>query len=876
MTTINKFLRNYTIKLTEVPAYVEFNNDWTIVLDKEICRLILESDDPRLNPEMKDHFRKTYDLIDPLTNKLKVLYRPRHGVGRRYAEEPSEEFYTYQGQQRRNENYGKYWGSLTIHSKYIKNTIFHYLGWRDYDQRKGHPTILHEVAKRNGVRLGAYEDYIKEGGFEAVCAEMIEWYSVEGETPLEEGDIKDLFNKTIYGGGHPKWCDYITHENLSAKDRAKLIRKGKQPKEMRHKNEPHPFYARFLKDTKLITQLVWENNAELRAKVCVGMADDSDQPFSHIRNTLMSQFCGIIENELTFRAYKYRVENGLCPAKGADWGYDGYTTPPPHPHTDHEFHLNAMNDYVREKTGFSGVVFVEKQFKPSTILQSVIDARRELVVAQPAVGNLVVLGEAVVAPPEPSNDDEAYLVWKENFEKEWCKIKNTASFLRVCKKADGTFEKYITHSEKQLKTAYGHECYDKTTDGKTKKVKCINEWLEDPNMLCYEDADMFPPPLVCPPTIFNLWRPFPFANNWDYENPETAYEFDAEGVQMFCDHLKMLCNHEEEVYNYVSCWFAHAIQKPAEKSTQIIMISEEGAGKNMLLETFSCLLGEGKVLTTSTPEREVWGSFNSLMINAFLVNLNEVDKRNAYNADGKIKELITDGKLCVNQKGKDQFVIRSVHRFFTTTNNTDPNKTHDKDRRNMIIRCSDEKIGDYAYFKALGERMKDQRTLRSIYCCLMRTDLTEWDFRRIPRTEYHNTIIEGNRPPLEIFLENFTINNRDKESVDLYGKEILALFRKWKEESGYSFDDKISEGTLVKRLLLELKLPKDTIVKLARGAKGIKRTYDIAKLRQRFNIPAGPVGQPYIPLAGGGIVANEIIVEEDEADDGVETENEDN
>lgn len=385
MTTISKLLRGYTIKTSEIPVYSEFNSEWNITIDRDICRLLLESNDPRLTPEMKSHFQKTYDLIDPYTNKLKVFYRPRQGVGRRYAEEPSKEFYTIDGQQKRNENYGKYWGSLTIHSKYIKNTIFHYLGWRDYDQRKGHPTILFEIAKRNGLHMQAYADYIKNGGFEKICSEMIAWYSVEGQAPLEEGDIKDLFNKTIYGGGHPKWVDFITQTNLTKEQKEKLIRKGKKPKKMRNKGKPHALYNKFFEDTKILTKLIWDSNVELREKVCKGMPDDSNETFSYCRNKLMSQFCGILENELTFRAYKYRVKNGLLPAKTADWGYDGFTTPPPPLDTDHQYHLDAMNKYVREKTGFTETVFVEKQFKSDTIIQEVIEARRALPPPQPTI-----------------------------------------------------------------------------------------------------------------------------------------------------------------------------------------------------------------------------------------------------------------------------------------------------------------------------------------------------------------------------------------------------------------------------------------------------------------------------------------------------------
>jgi hypothetical protein len=819
---------SWTLKLNKIPSYVEWNGDWKYAIDRELIRLILECDEldefgnPKITEVMKTNFKN--NIVDKMKNgELHIRWSARGGgLGRRYsARDPDDP------------NFLGASGSLGVHSKYIKNTIFHYQGWVDYDMIKGHCSILLAMAIHTRLTGGlpAVQYYVSN--FDKIAAEMVDYYSVKGDTEeetlanrLTEDNIKDLHNLTIYGGSQNTWKKQL--ENGDEK-------KGKLPKPVADKPE-HPKYKAFQDEIYSIINLVYDLNPDLVAKVCFDPpAPKPPMTLWSKKSRTMSYFCGILENEILKHAYKYGVENGLFKARSIDLCYDGFTAPPPPPYTDMEFHINGMNDYIVEKTGFD----VKMKVKPfKNVVQSIIDARRSAVEATAvATIELEVVAEDDTQVVVASNTDDHYLAWKSNFEKEWCKIRNTASFIRICYNDDGSFQKYVNHTEKQIKTAYSHECYTKMMEnGKEKKIKCIMEWLEDPTMLCYEDVDMYPPPLVCPEGVFNLWRDSPFAYNWDYENPETAYEFDDEGVRMFCDHLKMLCNYEEKVYEYVACWLAHAIQKPAEKSTQIVMISEEGAGKNMLLDTIGRLLGDAKVLTTSSPEREVWGSFNSLMINAFLVNLNEVDKRNSYNADGKIKELVTDGKLCINQKGKDQFVIRSVHRFFTTTNNTDPNKTHDKDRRNMIIRCSDEKIGDYAYFKKLGERMTDQRTLRSLYCCLMKTDLTEWDFRRIPRTEYHNTIIEGNRPALEIFLENFTINNKDKESVELYGKDMLGLFRTWKDETGYSFDDKMNEGVLIKRLLLELKLPIDTITKLGRGAKGIKRRYDISKLKQRFQI----------------------------------------
>ncbi len=66
-------------------------------------------------------------------------------------------------------------------------------------------------------------------------------------------------------------------------------------------------------------------------------------------------------------------------------------------------------------------------------------------------------------------------------------------------------------------------------------------------------------------------------------------------------------------------------------------------------------------------------------------------KKETVECEGKIKGLITDPKLTINNKGVNQYDIMSFHRFLITTNNSEPINTSHDDRRNLIIRSSDEK-----------------------------------------------------------------------------------------------------------------------------------------------------------------------------------------
>ena len=72
------------------------------------------------------------------------------------------------------------------------------------------------------------------------------------------------------------------------------------------------------------------------------------------------------------------------------------------------------------------------------------------------------------------------------------------------------------------------------------------------------------------------------------------------------------------------------------------------------------LLGNEKVLITAQPDKHVWGNFNNLMANAFLVAFDEMSKSVSNNAVEFIKNLITDAKITINDKGHSAYTINSA------------------------------------------------------------------------------------------------------------------------------------------------------------------------------------------------------------------------
>jgi hypothetical protein len=431
-----------------------------------------------------------------------------------------------------------------------------------------------------------------------------------------------------------------------------------------------------------------------------------------------------------------------------------------------------------------------------------------------------------------ANRDTEYVEWKTRFESEWCKIKNTGLFIRRYEEFPGKTA-LIFQNEKTIKTAYMHECYFKPDDnGKMKRVSFINEWLCDLKMRCYDSVQCIPPPLVCPDNMYNIWIPSPYESQpITNEDPD----FNLQAIETFAHHLKTLCNNNEETFVYVCNWIAHSIQKPGEKiGISLNFISEEGVGKNIFTNALVDLYGgNSKKLETANPERDIWGSFNELMADAYLVILSETDKRNAMGHDGKIKQAITDETITINPKGKSAFTLNSYHRFIQLTNNKDPVNTSKSDRRNVIIRCSDENKGNFDYFKMLTDTLKTPNAMRSIYWSFKTMDISSFRIGEIIQTEYHQEIIQHNVNPIELFINWFIQNHSG--IVQLSSVELLAKFTDWKTETRFKFGENINALSLIKKLKLELKIPEECMIAV-KGRLCNYRLYDTDKLSQFFGI----------------------------------------
>ena len=415
------------------------------------------------------------------------------------------------------------------------------------------------------------------------------------------------------------------------------------------------------------------------------------------------------------------------------------------------------------------------------------------------------------------------------FEKSHLKIINKSLFVQH------TNNNITFLTQGQLKISYSHLSYDVPVYNKLgifteiKTLPFINKWIGcTHNIRRKNDIDMYPNTQDCPDNIFNLWRPFAM------ELLREPYTHKPAELKLILNHIKILCNHDDNVYDYFIKWIAQMIQYPHIKTIMPTFISAQGSGKGTLFKLFEKMLGSEKVFETTDPGRDVWGDFNGMMCDCFLVNLNELSKKDTIESEGKIKGLITDHTLAINQKGIPQYKIKSYHRFITTTNKEEPLNSSKCDRRNLIIRSSDEKKGDYVYFDTIHKFLENVNVIRTCYDYFKGIEgMDKFRDIPIPQTEYQTNLKELSKSPIELWLESFTREhiNETEECIELYGKEIYDLFKRWCNENGVKYD--------INALKLGVRLTNMKIKGISKGThtrNGHTKLFNITELKHTFNL----------------------------------------
>jgi REP element-mobilizing transposase RayT len=428
---------------------------------------------------------------------------------------------------------------------------------------------------------------------------------------------------------------------------------------------------------------------------------------------------------------------------------------------------------------------------------------------------------------QPSICDN-YQTIRDKFNQTHFKIINCQLYIN-----DGEFG-VMKWNKKQITDAYCHINADDKPEG-----SFISHWLanKDNTMRTFVTMDVFPNPALCPKNVYNLWEPFRmdkimYIDMYKWEKCEVALE-------KILAHIKVLCNYETPIFNFMLDWIANMIQYPENKSVIPIIISEQGAGKSLMIELINNLLGEDKCLETEQPEEEVWGKFNGLMTKAFFVHLDELEYKHIMGNESRLKGLVTQPKITINDKGQSQIKIMSFHHFIATTNKPNPVPTSEDDRRKIIWEGSNDLIGNKEYFREMYRLIKDTDVLCTVWDFFKKREVPELiEISHFPFSEYHEELKKVSRDTVESWLEYYTICRITEGLIEVSTFHLWEHYQDFMKARNFKLEHMNYNGFSQKLSMLGKKINrKHPDAHMKTFIKGLNlRTLDITLLVQFYKI----------------------------------------
>ena len=232
-------------------------------------------------------------------------------------------------------------------------------------------------------------------------------------------------------------------------------------------------------------------------------------------------------------------------------------------------------------------------------------------------------------------------------------------------------------------------------------------------------------PLKTPDTTLNYWiGPLvqPQSGPWDL-------------IQEYLQ--KVICDGNQTLYQYLIRFLAHMVQRPEEKpGVMIIFLGRQGTGKGMFFQLLSKLWPRTTLVVSDIAQ--VVGQFNASLERNFVICMDEAIFSGDRKSQDRLKSLVTEKTLRIEQKYQPSRTIDSVHRIFAASNHEHFSRIEGDDRRSLFIRVSNVHQNDHAYFGKLSAALNDTAVIGAMLHELMHIDISFFNVRTRPSTQEHD------------------------------------------------------------------------------------------------------------------------------------------
>ncbi|MBT3422871.1 MAG: hypothetical protein HN431_08715 [Bacteroidetes bacterium] len=268
---------------------------------------------------------------------------------------------------------------------------------------------------------------------------------------------------------------------------------------------------------------------------------------------------------------------------------------------------------------------------------------------------------------------------------------------------------------------------------------------------------------------FNLFRPTEYhlmeRNDMDIIPEEHFGE-----IQRL---LKNLIPKKKE-RNYFINWLAAILQTRKKLMTSFVFIGPQGAGKGVFLShILKPLFGDNQ--TIQVEDEQLKSSFNGWIKNVAFIAFNEVahDNRGRNSLNSKIKSIITDPSITVNEKNIRTYQLNNNINCIFYSNEKVPLLVERSDRRFTIMETGGN-LANKKWFKVPGSFKKFQKELPEFAQYLWNYDVNMKEANKPFSTDLKDVLISAGQSRWEEFVHH--LKDGDKVWFQEMTQDIKSFY----------------------------------------------------------------------------------------------------
>jgi len=250
----------------------------------------------------------------------------------------------------------------------------------------------------------------------------------------------------------------------------------------------------------------------------------------------------------------------------------------------------------------------------------------------------------------------------------------------------------------------------------------VKDFLVSPNTKVF-DAVAFSP-LPTPTSTLNYW----------IGSPVTPQAGDWSVIMDFL--INSICSGNGRLFAYLIRYLAHMLQKPEEKpGIMIVLLGGQGTGKGSFFRLQRAIWQHTTLQVSDVAH--VIGSFNAAIERSYVVCMDEALFSGDRKALDRLKSMVTEPTVTIEQKYQPRRTINSYHRFFAASNHKHFAQVEADDRRFAFFQVSEARKGDHAYWDNVHKAIDDPAVIAAMVHEMLSLDLNNFNVRQRPKTEAH-------------------------------------------------------------------------------------------------------------------------------------------